>query len=643
MPAAFPPSLITDPARAQAEAAWFGAQMAALRAGSTAGLVAPVAETGRWEMAQPRYAEASKSKSRRNVLGHSLACTRCSKSKMKCDGARPCSRCMQRGVADKCEDQEGVLPHAPTPPVAGAKSSQVPVASDIIDTPAGSRPKKQLKHAQACVHCSRSKVRCDGGRPCGRCVQRGLSDVCSRSREAASDGGAARMGAGDARERAPHVVGDRTPQNEGLEGLKLRGNGLGINGLSPAGAAVPQQSAVVGVLSQGSSTFARDASAAAGWGGGESGAGVAGGGLRLLSLPLSQQHLGAGGNASRTSALPLLSGEEHPPFSQTLLGMDSGVLPATLVPPRMDSLLEPCLQPMRSPFGTSQAPLARTPGSDRNLGLLSPGSSSSNLGLLSLGNSTSNLGLLSPGNSTSNLGLLSPGNSTSNLGLLSLGNSTSNLGLLSLGNSANSLGSISDILPNFPKVRSAADALPSPGITGVYSLGSSSSSLASCSGLFSVADLPPNQGRCSLGNSSSRLEGGGMGVVGAKPVCARQQGGALPVPTHGRSFDTGSRSEPSQLKTRATLVETSSFLGGASPDQSRGAEQGSRRCVATSDLYSDNGKDDADASGAAASASDSGPLIGEVDVTLPVERRCRLSLATSCRDVAVGRALVAAG
>jgi len=57
-----------------------------------------------------------------------------------------------------------------------------------------------------------------------------------------------------------------------------------------------------------------------------------------------------------------------------------GSVLATPALPRIDSLLEPVLQPMRSPCGTTQAPLAWTPGSDRKLGLLSPGTSSSNLG-----------------------------------------------------------------------------------------------------------------------------------------------------------------------------------------------------------------------------------------------------------------------
>ena len=569
--------------------AHMAAHMAALRPGSAAGLGVPGAEAGRLGMAQAGYTEASDAKPRRRVLGHFLACSRCSKSKIKCDGARPCSRCMQRGLADECENQGGVPP--------------------------GSKPRRrdQSKYAQACVQCSRRKVRCDGGWPCGRCVQRGLSDVC-RSRQATSDGGVALVGGGGEGEWAPHSIGETKTQNEWLGGLKLRANGLGINGLSSAGAAIPQQSAVVGLLSQGSATFARDASAAAGWGGMESGAGVAGGGLRLLSQPLPQQHLGTGDNAGRTSALPLLRGENHQPLSQTLLGMDSGVLPATLSPLRMGSL-EPAVQPMQSPFGTTQAPLARTPGSDRNLGLFSSG------------------------------------NSTSNLGLVSLGSSSSNLGLVSLGSSTSSLGSVSDPFLNSLKVRCStwgahvpADAPPTLGIPNLYSLGSSSSLFsASFSSLFSAADSVPNLGLCSLGNSGSSLEGGGMGGVGAKAVCTRQEVGALPVPIHEPSFDRGSHSEPSQLSTWATLVGKKALVGCASPDQSRVAEQCSRRCAAMSDLYSDSGKDVADASGAAASASDSGPLIGEVDVTLPVERRCRLSLATPCRDVEVGCALVAAG
>jgi len=170
------------------------------------------------------------------VLGHSEACSRCSKSKLKCDGEWPCSRCIKRAVPDACKDQEGVLPHA----------SHAPVASDIIDTPAGSKPRtKPLKHAQACVQCSRSKVRCDGGRPCGRCVKRGLSGDCRR-RQATSDCRVALVGAGGEEERKPHSVRKRALQSEWQDDFQLRANGRGINGLSSAGAAIPQQSAVVG-------------------------------------------------------------------------------------------------------------------------------------------------------------------------------------------------------------------------------------------------------------------------------------------------------------------------------------------------------------------------------------------------------------
>jgi hypothetical protein len=380
--AALPPSLLTDSLEAKAEAAWQGgqAQWAALPSPS-AGLGVLCAEAGRRGMAQPSDADTRGTKPRyppfspdrtflrrRSVLGHSQACRRCSKSKMKCDGARPCSRCMQRGMADECGDQEGVLSRAEQTRVAGAESSQAPVARDIIDTPqaAGSKPRsRQLKHAQACERCAHSKVRCDGGRPCNRCVQRGLSVDC-RSRQAARSGGLALVGTGG--------QGGRTPYREGPGGcLRSNADELAINRPSSAGAAIPQQSAVVDLLSQSSATLARDDNPAAGGVGVQSGAGAAGGGLRLLSLPLAQQHLGNGGNAGHTRAHPWLRGEVRV------------VQAVALALPRIDTILEPTRQPIWSPLETSQSSLVRTPGSNTN----------SNLALFSLGNSSSSLGSVS--------------------------------------------------------------------------------------------------------------------------------------------------------------------------------------------------------------------------------------------------------
>ena len=382
----------------------------------------------------------------------------------------------------------------------------------MIGAPAESKPRpKQLKHAQACMQCSRGKVRCDGRRPCGRCVQRGLSSACC-GRQATF---------------VPHSA----PHSEELTGYRMSK----ANGLSSTGAATSQQSAVVNLLSQGSAAFALDDSVAAG------GDGVVGDLMRVssgevLSMPLLQP-LGSGSDASHTGVPPWQRGEQQRLSSETRPGMDSAALPATPALSNMDSILDHVSPPIRSPIVTSQSSLARTPGSGRDLGHFSRDSSSS------------------------------------------------------------SLGSISDF--------------------------------------FSLADSGPGLGLYSLGNASSSLVGSGTGAVGVEPGCRPQQGAVIPAPVRGPSFDSDRHSEASQLPSSAPLAERSCLGGVASHDQPRGSGLGLRRCLAMSDLYSDSDQGNArrecsdqgnaDAAGAAAMVSDSGPLIFEVDVTLRnVGAACRL-------------------
>ena len=58
------------------------------------------------------------------ILRPGRACVVCSKSKTKCDGDRPCRKCMLRGMSDKCSDQRepGELSGAPSRP-AGPHSA----------------------------------------------------------------------------------------------------------------------------------------------------------------------------------------------------------------------------------------------------------------------------------------------------------------------------------------------------------------------------------------------------------------------------------------------------------------------------------------------------------------------------------------
>jgi len=49
------------------------------------------------------------------------------------------------------------------------------------------RPKRRMiKHVRACVQCGRSKVKCDGDRPCAKCMLRGIAEACSSQPPAAN-------------------------------------------------------------------------------------------------------------------------------------------------------------------------------------------------------------------------------------------------------------------------------------------------------------------------------------------------------------------------------------------------------------------------------------------------------------------------
>lgn len=90
-------------------------------------------------------------KERRRVR---VACSACACRKLRCDGVRPCSRCVNLQIADSCQDRKVS---------AGCR-----------------RPRRRLQ-APACSACSYSKVACSAERPCPRCIRLGLAHSCVAS------------------------------------------------------------------------------------------------------------------------------------------------------------------------------------------------------------------------------------------------------------------------------------------------------------------------------------------------------------------------------------------------------------------------------------------------------------------------------
>jgi len=71
-----------------------------------------------------------------------LACSNCHKGKIKCDGERPCDRCLKKGLApEECVDFQ--------------------------------------RKRTACTSCRAVKMKCDGNRPCKRCIKKGKGDECT--------------------------------------------------------------------------------------------------------------------------------------------------------------------------------------------------------------------------------------------------------------------------------------------------------------------------------------------------------------------------------------------------------------------------------------------------------------------------------
>jgi hypothetical protein len=201
------------------------------------------------------------------------ACQLCRSAKVKCDGHRPCARCVQRGTGDECTSENfsqkpGRLLHAAAaaaafPPaqayyqLAGAPgpyhsprasssgrtlSSQPPPLHASMGLPQNALvvEKKPRTNAvkvvvRACVQCNRGKVRCDGDRPCRICLLRGYGDVCS-DRQENQNGSHARTSQGAP--KAPSAGAAGVAQDVGgggAEKANIPGHPAAVDGVRPSG------------------------------------------------------------------------------------------------------------------------------------------------------------------------------------------------------------------------------------------------------------------------------------------------------------------------------------------------------------------------------------------------------------------------
>ena len=215
------------------------------------------------------------------------ACQLCRTAKVKCDGQRPCARCVQRGTGDDCRlectpenfsQTPGRLLHvvaaaAAFPPAqahyqlarapglydatrassSGPNLSLQPLplhASMGLPQNAWVEKKKPRTNAVkvsvrgfSCVQCNRSKTKCDGDRPCSECLFRGKGDACS-DRQQKKDGPHARTSQGAP--KAPSVGAAGVAQDMGGGGAgkaNISGHPAVVDDVRPFGMRV----AMVGV------------------------------------------------------------------------------------------------------------------------------------------------------------------------------------------------------------------------------------------------------------------------------------------------------------------------------------------------------------------------------------------------------------
>lgn len=97
------------------------------------------------------------------------ACAACRRSKTRCSDEKPCSRCVRASKA--CIPWRHAL-ETPTPSAEGAMEHAYG-RHGAMSTRAASGVS-----TRACPECRLRKIRCDGTRPCSRCIKKGRTESC---------------------------------------------------------------------------------------------------------------------------------------------------------------------------------------------------------------------------------------------------------------------------------------------------------------------------------------------------------------------------------------------------------------------------------------------------------------------------------
>jgi hypothetical protein len=99
------------------------------------------------------------------------ACVRCRTSKRRCDKLDPiCSRCERAGFRCVYDGERSSIS-------SGAVEEEVSPVGSRVDC-SGRTVRKRDRAVLSCTRCHRLKVKCDKGRPCGRCRRSGYGTNC---------------------------------------------------------------------------------------------------------------------------------------------------------------------------------------------------------------------------------------------------------------------------------------------------------------------------------------------------------------------------------------------------------------------------------------------------------------------------------
>jgi hypothetical protein len=102
-----------------------------------------------------------------------VACQLCKKLRVRCDGDTPCETCVKRGNVALCRK--------------GASATSSESFEPIVENGGGDRPIKRGRRSFACDYCKRQRIRCNGERPCNKCVNRGFAQDCGDMKQIAND------------------------------------------------------------------------------------------------------------------------------------------------------------------------------------------------------------------------------------------------------------------------------------------------------------------------------------------------------------------------------------------------------------------------------------------------------------------------